>query len=858
MTRVVLILIALIALFYQPAQAELSFVDWQWDGVGGVNGLNSAWSVAISPDGAHLYAAGFEDDAIAVFVRDENTGELVFLEAYRDGTEGVEGLDGARAVTVSPDGAHVYAAGYREDAVAVFTRDISTGALTPTEVQRQGVGGVNGLNGASSVTLSPDGLNLYVTGSVLDTVAVFARIPSTGSLRFVEVLQDGMEGVDGLAGATSIAVSPGGQHLYVASHADDAVAVFTRDSTDEGEGRLGFVGAIKDDDYGIDGLNYAVAVAVSPDGANVYATGRTDDAVAVFARDETTGELTFQGAIRNDPDEVEGLDGATGIAIAPTGDYLYVVSRNDDALVVFTRDEDGQLEFLEAQYDDTEGVDGLDSASSVAVSPDGSHVYGTGWKDDALVVFSQNGTTGELSFREVHWDDTGGVNGLEAATSVALSPDGVHLYVAGQDDNALVVFERDQITGQLFYIDTLYDGIGVRYGLTQPSSVTVSPDGAHVYVTGFTANAVTVFERDTTTGMLGFVEVQRDGTGGVNGLDGAETVSVSPDGRHVYATGFNTGTVVAFLRDETTGQLNFLESLQNGTGTVDGLLGARDIVLSPSGSHVYVTGAWDDSIAVFSRNVNTGQLSFLEVQRNGIAGVSGLAFAHSIAISSDGAHLYATGSNDDAIIVFQRNRATGRLSFLEYHRDGVEGVQGLYDATAVSVSPDGMRVYVAATLDNALTVFERDTQSGHLKFMEVRRKQTQGLEGIEQPSAISVSPDDRYVHVASLRDHAVAVFQRDFGPDTDGDDIPDVFDNCPATPSRDQRDTDADDQGDICDPDDDNDDLSDVAEAQWGSDPLVADSDGDGIPDGAEVAVGRNPTLDESKTVIGILLLIMD
>ena len=94
------------------------------------DGLNGAYSVAVSPDGKHLYAAGADDDAVAVFSRDAATGRLTYVEMQQDGTGGSDGLNGAVSVTVSPDGKHLYAAGYEDDAVAVFRRDAATGSLT--------------------------------------------------------------------------------------------------------------------------------------------------------------------------------------------------------------------------------------------------------------------------------------------------------------------------------------------------------------------------------------------------------------------------------------------------------------------------------------------------------------------------------------------------------------------------------------------------------------------------------------------------------------------------------------------------------------------------------------------------------
>ena len=108
---------------------------------------NAITALAVSPDGAHLYAAGYGEDAVAVFDRDGATGRLTFVEVYRDGSGGVDGLDGARAVVVSPDGLHVYVAGYMEDAVAVFARNSATGALAFQQVVRDNTGGVDGVDG---------------------------------------------------------------------------------------------------------------------------------------------------------------------------------------------------------------------------------------------------------------------------------------------------------------------------------------------------------------------------------------------------------------------------------------------------------------------------------------------------------------------------------------------------------------------------------------------------------------------------------------------------------------------------------------------------------------------------------------
>jgi hypothetical protein len=141
-------------------------------------------------------------------------------------------------------------------------------------------------------------------------------------------------------------------------------------------------------------------------------------------------------------------------------------------------------------------VDGLGDATGVAASPDGAHVYVTGGDDDAVATFLRNPTTGALSFVEFDRDGVGGVDGLDVAFGVAASPDGAHVYVTGLNDNAVATFSRDPATGALSFVEFDQDGVGGVDGLASPLGVAASPDGAHVYATGFTDDAVVSFARE--------------------------------------------------------------------------------------------------------------------------------------------------------------------------------------------------------------------------------------------------------------------------------------------------------------------------------------------------------------------------
>jgi len=150
-----------------------------------------AEGIAASPDGGGVYVAAHNSAALTSFDR-EATGAL----SQKPGVEGCSelgatafglecrdgnGLGGARAVAVSPDGRDVYVAGVESDAIATFERDaagnVSQAPGTAGCVSESGGTCVpgRGLDGAFDLAVSPDGRSVYVASSEPGAVAVFDR-----------------------------------------------------------------------------------------------------------------------------------------------------------------------------------------------------------------------------------------------------------------------------------------------------------------------------------------------------------------------------------------------------------------------------------------------------------------------------------------------------------------------------------------------------------------------------------------------------------------------------------------------------------------------------------------------------------
>src|SRR4051794_12078558 len=108
-----------------------------------------------------------------------------------------------------------------------------------------------------------------------------------------------------------------------------------------------------------------------------------------------------------------------------------------------------------------------------------------------------------------------------------------------------------------------------------------------------------------------------------NGLQGAMTAVVSPDGKNVYVTGFQSDSVASFSRDQSTGALTPLPGaaacMKDRTSTAGAQCGSTAIgikvaiglAISPDGKSVYVAGVGSDAVAAFSRNPDTGALTQL-------------------------------------------------------------------------------------------------------------------------------------------------------------------------------------------------------------------------------------------------------
>ncbi len=192
----------------------------------------------------------------------------------------------------------------------------------------------------------------------------------------------------------------------------------------------------------------ASSVAVSPTGGTVYVTGESHAAggistvydYATVAYDAATGARLW---IQRYNGPGNGDDRASSVVVSPTGGTVYVTGQSDggtatgDDYATVAYDAATGAQLWAQRYNGT--GNNTDGATSVAVSPTGGTVYVTGesfggtasWYDYATVAY--DAASGAQLWVKRY---TGSGSATDQASSVAVSPTGNRVFVTGASAGA--------------------------------------------------------------------------------------------------------------------------------------------------------------------------------------------------------------------------------------------------------------------------------------------------------------------------------------------------------------------------------------------------------------------------------------
>jgi hypothetical protein len=410
------------------------------------------------------------------------------------------------------------------------------------------------LNSAQAVVAGPDGLTVFITGTVSDPLTglghttTVAYNAATGSRRWVARYY-GL----GVSGPSSIAISPDGSRLFVAGYTTPPGSAFpTRFAIIAYDSRTGAM-LWAQHPFGV---GQATAVTVSPDSAVVYATGTIGDfvdsrgSVATFAFNAATGArewLAVYHALRPSAE-------AQSVAASPDGQRVFVsspVTNSSGSPLIATLAYDaatGAALWARLAPGTADSPERISAGRALAVSPDSSAVFVTGMLPgasgtSAATTVAYTAATGAPLWSSRYM----GPQGNNAGNAVAVSPDGSQVFVTGHSNGTTSPFAQNFATvaygaasGKQQWARTFSAPSSFDVAAIGAVAIGVSPDGSLVYVTGpapgFRSNSGN------------FVTIAYQSAGGRTSWEaryrgrrdfaGANSLAVGPTGQAVFVTGF--------------------------------------------------------------------------------------------------------------------------------------------------------------------------------------------------------------------------------------------------------------------------------------------------------------------------------
>lgn len=286
-----------------------------------------------------------------------------------------------------------------------------------------------------------------------------------------------------VSNASYTTVSKNKKYLY--SVEDEGVAVFRRDKN----GDLTHINSVD-----IDGMR-GCFLATDVDGKYLYVAGYHDGKVTVVHthRDGRLGSL-MDGVFHKGLGSVAERNFRPHVnCVRPTPDnkYLCAVDNGIDQVKVYRINKrNNKLELVDIVRCPRESGPRI-----IRFSPDGRFAYLLFELSNEIKVYSYDGSGKNPEFELLQslstLSDSGETDAIHnAASGMALAPDGEHLFCTTAGENTLSMFKIDPETG------LLEKKFALPVSGDYPKDLVIFPDNLHVAVANHASNSITVFRID--------------------------------------------------------------------------------------------------------------------------------------------------------------------------------------------------------------------------------------------------------------------------------------------------------------------------------------------------------------------------
>jgi 6-phosphogluconolactonase len=320
-------------------------------------------------------------------------------------------------ITTSPTvGNFLYSSNFGDGKVGVFTRNVSTGALTFV-----GPAGAGSANGPMGIANGPSAKFLYAANSADNNVRQYKINQTTGQLAKI--------GGGTIAAGSSpqwIAVTPNAQFAFAINSGDGSITPYTVNAT---------TGALTANGTAFSPVQLKKPVAAVASNKWLYVTDATKGTIVSFP----IGATGIPAA--GTPTVLSGSAVPGPAIMDPTGKFVYVTDQSF-GVVYFLTVGTGVLTLTGTYNPSASGEGGLAIGTTSSTS-EFLFVANQLLPTSSISVFQVNGD-GSLSTPTLYPDAS-----LNLPTGVVVDPTGVFLYVANQGNGTISRFAINPTTGAL-------------------------------------------------------------------------------------------------------------------------------------------------------------------------------------------------------------------------------------------------------------------------------------------------------------------------------------------------------------------------------------------------------------------------
>jgi len=329
-------------------------------------------------------------------------------------------------------------------------------------------------------------------------------------------------------------------------------------------------------------------------------TGQNPNGIFVYRFDPTSGALTLLS-------KTAGLPNPSFLTVDPGRRYLLAVSETGDYLgqpggavsSYRINSETGGLTLINSQP--THGA----SPCYVSVDPSGRWVFVANYSGGSVTVLplGEDGRLGEPTALVQHNGSSINQNRQEAphAHSIQRAPGSQTLVLAADLGlDKILLYDLDPAKGSL--APHAVPSLALKPG-AGPRHFTFHPTAPYVYVANELDSSVTAFHYDAPNAAFQEIQTLSLLPPDFQGENGSADIHITPDGKFLYASNRGHDSLAIFSIDAASGQLTSLGHQPSGGKT------PRNFAIDPSGTYLLAANQDSGSIVTFRIDKATGKLS---------------------------------------------------------------------------------------------------------------------------------------------------------------------------------------------------------------------------------------------------------